>query len=110
MPIKKYQKNIVLDHYYEVRLASPSGLGEALKPIISTVGTAPLLTLYGAQNTPTGVTKANIATKMFLIADDVSSYEFDSIPNYLGVVLKSGTPTSSVISSINLETDLGVLA
>jgi hypothetical protein len=103
----EYQENILPNHLYEIRLSSPSGLGEALKPLISVTGTAPLLTLYGSQDDPGLPTLANIATKMFLIKDDVTNEVFEALPNYIAAVLKSGTVDSAVVSCISLETDVG---
>ena len=106
-----YQEIITPANLYEIRLHVQSGLGEALKPMIGAVGAAPILTLYGAFEEPTAVTLANITSKMILIKDDIAKLEaFDALPNYLAVILKSGTADSIVVSSINLEEDLGVIA
>lgn len=111
MAIREYQSSIDTNKLYETRLKAPSGLGEALKPMVGAVGAAPVLTLYGAFEEPTGVTLANIATKMFLIKDDVSTVEvFEGLPNYLAVILKSGTADSVVLGSIGIEEDLGTIS
>ena len=100
----EYQFPITLSNLYQIRLNVQSGLGEALKPMITTVGGGALVTVYGAQELP-----ANL-TEMALIKDDVAIESFDALPNYIAIVQKSGTSTSTVVSSINLEEDLGAIS
>ena len=106
MTLRNYQKNIAVNTLHEIRLSSPSGLGETISPRITSIGG--LVTVYGSENAPIGLTIANIATKMALIKDDVAISSFDSIPNYICFIQKSGTSTELVLTSINLE-DSGVV-
>jgi hypothetical protein len=99
-----YQFPITLSNLYQIRLNVQSGMGEALKPMITTVGTGATVTVYGAQETPAAL------TDMALIKDDVAIEAFEALPNYIAVVQKSGTSTSTVVSSINLEEDLGAIS
>ena len=108
MALRPYQHNILLNNLYEVRLNAPSGLGESLAPRITSVGG--LLTVYGSEEEPTGLTLANLATKMVLIKDDVAMQVFESIPNYIAVVQKSGTSTELVMSCINPGDSLQVIS
>ena len=100
----EYQETIALSNLYQIRLNVQSGLGEALKPMIVTVGSGATVTLYGAQELP-----ASLAG-MALIKDDVAINGFDALPNYIAVVQKGGVSTSTVISSIAIEDDLGAIA
>lgn len=100
--LRNYQEIVALSNLYQVRLTV--GLGEALKPMITTVGAGATVTVYGAQELP--ATLADMA----LISDDVALELFDALPNYLAIVQKSGTSTSTVVSSIDLEEDLGAIA
>jgi len=102
--LRNYQFPIALNNLYQIRLNVQSGLGEALMPMITTVGSGALITVYGSQELP-----ANL-TEMALLKDDVALESFDALPNYIAVVQKSGTSTSTVVSSINLEEDLGAIA
>ena len=104
MALRDYQTTILLSNLYEIRLKVPSGLGEALRPSITTVGSGALVTLYGAQEEPASL------SEMALIKDDMGIESFNSLPNYIAIVQKSGTSTSTVVSSISLETDLGAIA
>ena len=45
---------------------------------------------------------------MFVIKDDFSNGAFDAIPNYLAFILKSGTVTSAVISSIKVTNPVAI--
>ena len=101
MALRDYQTNIALNTIHAIRLESPSGLGEALKPRITSVGG--LVTIYGSEEAPTSPTLANIATKMALIKDDVAIQAFEALPNYICLVQKSGTSTELVLSCIQLE-------
>lgn len=102
--LRNYQFPIALSNLYQIRLNVQSGLGEALRPMIATVGSGALVTVYGSQELP-----ANL-NEMALLKDDVALESFDALPNYIAVVQKSGTSTSTVVSSINLEEDLGAIA
>lgn len=103
MALRDYQANLVLNTIHQIRLKSPSGLGETLAPRITSIGG--LVTIYGSEKAPSNATLANIATKMALIKDDVSFEKIDSVPNYIVAVQKSGTSTELVLTSINLEDD-----
>ena len=98
---ENYQFPIILNDLYQIRLNVASGMGEALKPMITTVGSGALVTVYGAQELPSTL------DQMALIKDDVALESFDALPNYIVVMQKSGTSTSTVVSSINLEANLG---
>lgn len=100
--LRNYQSPITLSTLYEIRLKT--GTGEALKPTITTVGSGALVTLYGAQELP-----ANL-TEMALIKDDIAIQSFEALPNYIAVVQKSGTSTSTVVSCIDLEQNLGAIS
>lgn len=108
MPLRSYQADFDLNNLYEIQITpGSSGLGEILRPRITALpGT---VTVYGSEKEPTGLTLANIATKMVLIKDDVVMDPFVSIPNYLAIVQKSGTSTELVFSSISIIDDLGVI-
>ena len=102
--LRDYQSIIELSKLYQIRLNVNSGLGEALNPMITTVGSGAKITLYGAQELP-----ANL-NEMALIKDDITIEAFSALPNYIAVVQKSGISTSTVVSSINLEEDLGAIS
>ena len=104
----KYQEIILANTLYETNISVQSGLGDSLKPMAGFIGAAPLITVYGAYEEPSTVTLANIATKMFVIKDDFSNGAFDAIPNYLAFILKSGTVTSAVISSIKVTNPVAI--
>jgi hypothetical protein len=104
MALKKYESELTVNTLYPINLKVESGLGQALAPMIGVVGAAPLLTLYGAFEEPTGVTLANIADKMFIIRDDFSNAAFEALPSYIAVIVKSGTADKIIVSSIELET------
>lgn len=106
MALREYQTNLVLNKIHNIRMKSASGLGETISPRITSVGG--LVTLYGCENAPTGVTLANVATKMALIKDNIAIESFVSLPNYIVAVQKSGTSTELVLTSINLE-DAGTI-
>ena len=106
MALRDYQTNITLNTIHEIRLESPSGLGEALKPRITSVGG--LVTIYGSEEEPTGVTLATVGTKMALIRDNVAIQAFEGLPNYICVVQNSGASTELVLSCIQLE-DAGTI-
>lgn len=108
MTLRNYQKNISLANLYELKLSVASGLGESLSPRISSVGGD--LTLYASEEQPTGLTLANIATKMSLIGDDVVMEAFISVPRYFAAIQKSGTSTELVITCIDIEEDLGAIS
>ena len=101
MALRDYQTNIAVNTLHEIKLKSASGLGETLKPRITSVGG--LVTVYGSENAPAGLTLANIATKMALIQDDVAIESFDSLPNYICLVQKSGTSTELVLTSLTID-------
>lgn len=101
MALRNYQTNIALNTLHLIRLKVTSGLGETLSPRITSVGG--LVTAYGSEEEPTGLTLANIATKMALIKDDVAIESFVSLPNYICLVQKSGTSTELVLTSVALE-------
>lgn len=107
MALRHYQTEIELNKLYNIRLIANSGLGETLKPRITSVGG--LVTIYGSEEAPTGVTLANIATKMALIKDDVAIESFESIPNYIVVIQKSGTGTSTELVLTSIQTNEGVV-
>jgi len=100
---KEYQTLILTNTLYKTNIAVKSGLGEAIKPMAGFIGDSPLVTVYGAYEEPTGVTLANVSTKMFLIKDDFTNGTFEGIPNYLAFIFKSGTVNSAVVSSIKVE-------
>jgi len=106
--LRNYQYTPLLNNLYEIRLAVSSGLGETLEPRITSIGG--LITMYGSEDLPTGLTLANVATKMALIKDDVAIESFKSIPNYLVIVQKSGTTTELTLTGINPDVSLAVLA
>lgn len=108
MALRDYQHTPLLNNLYEIRLNVNSGLGETLKPRITSVGG--LVTLYGSEDEPTGLTLANVATKMALIQDDVAIECFESLPNYLVIVQKSGTTTELTLTSIDPGDSLAILA
>ena len=111
MAIRNYQTTIVKNNLYATKLASPSGLGEALKPRITVLAnTGGNVTLYGSEDEPTGLTLANIATKMAVIKDDVVFETFDTIPNFLVAVEKTATLTDITITSIYPGARLGVIS
>ena len=70
MALKTYQTAININKLYSSVLLSPSGLGEALKPRITSIGAT--VDIYGSEEEPVGLTIANIATKMAPIKTDVS--------------------------------------
>ena len=100
MALKTYQTAININKLYSSVLLSPSGLGEALKPRITSIGAT--VDIYGSEEQPVGLTLANIATKMAPIKTDVALEVFDGLPNYLAFV-SAGTPTELVISCVNVE-------
>jgi hypothetical protein len=111
MTLRPYQTTPLLSHLYKIRLDSLSGLGETLSPRITTVGTGPsTVTVYGAEVEPVGVTLANITEKMALIADDVAIESFNSLPNYIAIIQKTGTNSELTVTSIDLEEDLGLIS
>tara|TARA_R110000868_G_scaffold159450_1_gene388265 strand:- start:210 stop:527 length:318 start_codon:yes stop_codon:yes gene_type:complete len=99
MALKSYQSTVALNTLFQTTLIN--GLGESLKPRITSVGG--LVTIYGSENEPVGLTLANIATKMALVGDDVIIKAFESFPNYIAVIQKSGTSTELVISCIEID-------
>lgn len=99
MALKSYQSTVALNTLFQTTLIN--GLGESLKPRITSVGG--LVTIYGSENEPVGLTLANIATKMALVGDDVIIKAFESFPNYIAVIQKSGTSTELVISCIQID-------
>lgn len=101
MALREYQTDLALNTIHQIRMASQSGLGETIAPRITSVGG--LITLYGSENEPAGVTLANVATKMALIKDNLAIESFTSLPNYIVAVQKSGTSTELVLTSIDLE-------
>lgn len=103
MALRNYQTDIVVNKLHEIRLKVQSGLGETISPRITSIGG--LVTVYGSENAPSGLTIANIATKMALIKDDVATQSFVSLPNYICLIQKSDTSTELVLTSINLEDD-----
>ena len=108
MALRKYQRDVLINTLYLIRLASPSGLGESIKPRITSVGG--LLTVYGSEKEPGGLTLANISTKMALVADDVDIKAVESIPNYICIVQKSGTSTELVFTGINTESTIATIS
>jgi hypothetical protein len=106
MALKDYQAAATANNLYPTQLKAPSGLGEALKPRVTSIGNT--VTIYGSEDEPTGLTLANIATKMALIEDNVEMTALESIPNYLAIVEKSGTPTELVVTSIELGTPTAI--
>lgn len=102
MALREYQTDLALNTIHEIKLkGGGSGLGEVLGARITSVGG--LITLYGCENEPTGVTLANVADKMALIEDNVAIDSFVSLPNYIVAIQKSGTSTELVLTSIQLE-------
>jgi hypothetical protein len=99
MALKSYQSAVALNTLFQTTLIN--GLGESLKPRITSIGG--LVTIYGSENEPVGLTLANIATKMALVGDDVIIKAFESFPNYIAVIQKSGTSTELVISCIQID-------
>ena len=99
MALKSYQSTVALNTLFQTTLIN--GLGESLKPRITSVGG--LVTIYGSENEPVGLTLANIATKMALVGDDVTIKAFESFPNYIAVIQKSGTSIELVISCIQID-------
>lgn len=99
MALKSYQSTVALNTLFQTTLIN--GLGESLKPRITSIGG--LVTIYGSENEPVGLTLANIATKMALVGDDVIIKAFESFPNYIAVIQKSGTSTELVISCIEID-------
>lgn len=99
MALKSYQSTVALNTLFQTTLIN--GLGESLKTRISSIGG--LVTIYGSENEPVGLTLANIATKMALVGDDVIIKAFESFPNYIAVIQKSGTSTELVISCIQID-------
>lgn len=99
MALKSYQSTVALNTLFQTTLIN--GLGESLKPRITSIGG--LVTIYGSENEPVGLTLANIATKMALVGDDVAIKAFESFPNYIAVIQKSGTSTELVISCIQID-------
>ena len=99
MALKSYQSAVALNTLFQTTLIN--GLGESLKPRITSVGG--LVKIYGSENEPVGLTLANIATKMALVGDDVIIKAFESFPNYIAVIQKSGTSTELVISCIQID-------
>ena len=106
MALRDYQTDIAINTLHEIRLKVASGLGETLSPRITSVGG--LVTVYGSEEAPTGLTLANITDKMALIKDDVAIESFVSLPNYICLVQKSGTSTELVLTAIALE-DVGTV-
>lgn len=101
MALREYQTTFALNTIYNINLkGGGSGLGETLKPRITSIGGT--LTLYGSENEPTGVNLANVATKMALIKDNITIQAFESLPNYICAVQKSGASTELVLTCINL--------
>ena len=99
MALREYQTTFAVNTIYNINLkGGGSGLGETLKPRITSVGGT--LTLYGSEDAPVGATLANITTKMALIKDDIAMEAFDSLPNYICAVQKSGTSTELVLTCI----------
>lgn len=102
MALREYQTDLALNTIHEIKLkGGGSGLGETIAPRITSVGG--LVTLYGSENEPSGVTLANVTTKMALIKDNIAIESFKSLPNYIVAVQKSGTSTELVLTSIQLE-------
>jgi hypothetical protein len=98
MTLKNYQASIDINKLYSSIIKVPSGLSEALKPRITSIGAT--VNVYGSEEEPAGLTLANINDKMALISAEVSLEVFDGIPNYLAFT-SSGTPTELVISCID---------
>lgn len=101
MALREYQNDIEVNKLYLIRLNSPSGLGEIIKPRITSIGG--LVTVYGSEKEPSGLTLSNIADKMAVAGDDVDIDSWESLPNYICIVQKSGASTELVLSGINIE-------
>jgi hypothetical protein len=106
---RSYQEAIAVNTLYEIRLKSLSGLGETLKPRITAIGTAATITLYGAENAPTGLTQANIAEKMALISDGFQIGFFESLPNFIAII-PSGTIDELVLTGCDLVSTTAIPA
>lgn len=108
MALREYQIDAELNKLYLVRLKSPSGLGEIIKPRITSIGG--LVTVYGSEKEPESLTLANIATKMAVVGVDVDIDSWESIPNYICIVQSSGTSTELVLSGINIEETIATIS
>lgn len=109
MTLRTYQTPFLLSHLYKIKMfGGGSGLGETISPRITSVGG--IVDVYGSEDEPTGLTLANLATKMALMKSGVALESFNSLPNYIAVIQKTGTSTELVLTSIQIEEDVQVIA
>ena len=95
---KPYQKVVVTGKLYKVSKGSPvDGTSEQLAPSIEVIGNS--IDIYASQ-----AEDATPPTNMILDETNfIDLRAFALIPNYIYFVDNSGTPTSIILSGLNVE-------